>query len=120
MRLGEIDTFQALVLIKFLICSVGLNMDTITGTTDMKMIFSFSPVTGSHFIGNALCSSDDSVTQLLHILQLCMIKKCLLQTTRRKNPKEKILEKEEQGNGPTLSCPTSRKLTVQKGKNTKG
>jgi len=34
----------------------------------IKTIFSFCTGTGKHFIGNALCSSDDSVMKLIHIL----------------------------------------------------
>jgi len=45
-----------------------LNMGTISSMTHAKPIFSFSPGTGKHFIGNALCSPDDFVTQLIHIL----------------------------------------------------
>jgi hypothetical protein len=44
-------------------------MGTIGGTTHIKTIFSFWTGTGKHFIGNALCSSDDSVMQLTHILK---------------------------------------------------
>jgi hypothetical protein len=49
-------------------CSADLNMGTISGTTHIKTIFSFSPGKGKHFIRNALCSSDDYVIQLSHIL----------------------------------------------------
>jgi len=30
----------------------------------------FSPGTDKHFTGNAICSSDDSIKQLIHILNL--------------------------------------------------
>jgi hypothetical protein len=43
-------------------------MGTISDTMRMKTIFSFSPATDKHFVGNALCSSDDFVTQLINIL----------------------------------------------------
>jgi hypothetical protein len=56
--IGEIDTF--LDLSKFLMCSLEL-METISDTIHIKMMFSFSPAIGKHFIGNALCSSDGSV-----------------------------------------------------------
>jgi hypothetical protein len=58
---------QTLYVTKFLLCSVDLNTDTIRGRTSIKTIFSFSPSTGKHFIGNELSSSDDSVTQVIHI-----------------------------------------------------
>jgi len=44
-------------------------MGTNSGTTHVQTIFSFSPGTGKHFTNNALCSSDDSVTQLIHTLR---------------------------------------------------
>jgi hypothetical protein len=44
-------------------CSVDLNMDTISGTTYIEVVFSL-PGADKHFIGNALCSFDNSVTQL--------------------------------------------------------
>jgi hypothetical protein len=50
-------------------------MGTISGTTHITTIFSFSPGTGKHFIGNALSSSEDSVKQLLQILHFLAIKK---------------------------------------------
>jgi len=43
---------------------------TIICTTYIKTIFSISPGTDKHFIGNELCSSDDYVTQLIRILRL--------------------------------------------------
>jgi len=45
--------FQTLDLTKFLMCSVDLNMDTISGTTHIK-IFSFSLSIGKQFTDNAL------------------------------------------------------------------
>jgi hypothetical protein len=53
--------------------SADLNMGTICGTTHNQMIFSFSPDTGMDFTGNALRSSDNSVTQLIHILHFFTI-----------------------------------------------
>jgi hypothetical protein len=55
---------------KFPMCSADFNMDTISDTTHIKMIFSFLICTGKHFIGNAFCSYDDSVTKFIHILYL--------------------------------------------------
>jgi hypothetical protein len=40
-------------------------MGTINGMTHIKTIFSISPGIGEHFIGNVLCYSDDSETQLI-------------------------------------------------------
>jgi len=51
-------------------CSVNLNVGAITGTTLIKTLFSFSPSIDKHLIGKTLCSSDDSVTQLIHIFFL--------------------------------------------------
>jgi hypothetical protein len=48
-------------------------MGTVRGKTHIKMILSFWTGTGKHFIGNVLCSSDDSVTQLIHILHVIAI-----------------------------------------------
>jgi len=55
--------FQTLDFTKFLMCSVDLNMDTVSGMTHIKMIFSFSPGVSKHFIGNPLCSSNNPVKQ---------------------------------------------------------
>jgi hypothetical protein len=47
--------FQTLdLIIKFLLCPADLSMGTISGTTHIKTIFSFSPGTDRHFIGNVL------------------------------------------------------------------
>jgi hypothetical protein len=58
-------------LTEFLLFSLELSVVTIGGTTHIKTIFSFSPGIGKHFIGNALCSSDDSVTGLIHTKVVC-------------------------------------------------
>jgi hypothetical protein len=39
---------------------------------NIKMIFGSSPGIGKHFVGKALCSSNESVTYLIHILQFFM------------------------------------------------
>jgi hypothetical protein len=49
-------------------CSEDINMGNISGTAHIKTLFSLSPVTGKHLIGNAICSSDDFVTQLIQVL----------------------------------------------------
>jgi hypothetical protein len=81
-------------------CSAHLNMGTISGTTHIKTIFSFSSGTGNYSSGNAFSSSEDSVKQLIHILH----KQSLLQTLR-KNPDESNLENE----GTNCSYPKIRK-----------
>jgi len=76
--------FQTVDLTKFLTCSAGLNMGTVSGTTHIKTIFSFSPGTEKHFTGNALCSSDDSVTQLIHNLHFFTLNSVLYKTLQNK------------------------------------
>jgi len=66
--LEKLVHFQTLDLTKFL-CSVDFNMAAISSTTHIKTTFSVSPGIAKHFTGNALCSSDDSVTQLIRILR---------------------------------------------------
>jgi hypothetical protein len=82
---------QTLDLTTFLTYSVDLNMDTISGTTHIKTIFSFWTGTGRHFRGNALCSFDDFVTHLIHIMHFSTINS-LLHAPRRNNPEESSLE----------------------------
>jgi hypothetical protein len=64
--IGEVNTFLTLDIVKFLMCSVDLNMVTIGGMTHIKMIFSLLPGISKHFISNTLCSSDNSVMQLIY------------------------------------------------------
>jgi hypothetical protein len=54
-------------------CPADLNVDTIGGTIHIKMTFSVFPGTGKHFVGNAVCSSNNSPPQLIHILQFFTI-----------------------------------------------
>jgi hypothetical protein len=69
MCIAEIDTFPNTVPHKVSYVLRKSQYGTISGTTHIKTISSFSPGTDKHCIGNTLCSSDDSVTQLIHILQ---------------------------------------------------
>jgi hypothetical protein len=69
-------------------------MGPISGTTRIKTIFSFSPGTGKHFIGNAFCNSDDSVTQHIHILHFFTTNGVLYKRQEEKNPEELNLENE--------------------------
>jgi hypothetical protein len=64
-------------------------MGTVSSTTHIKTISSFSPGIGKHFHIKALYSSDNSVTQLVHILQ---DEYFLLQTPRIKYLEETNLE----------------------------
>jgi hypothetical protein len=66
--------FHTLDFTKF--SSVALNMTTISGTTHIKMIFIISPGNGKHLDGKVLCSSDDSVTQLIHVRGLEAVRRC--------------------------------------------
>jgi len=52
------------------------------------------PGTAKHFTGNALCSSDDSVKQFIHILQ----NNATYKSPEEKSPEELNLENEEGGN----------------------
>jgi hypothetical protein len=67
------------------------NMVFISGTTHIKTIFSFLSGTGKHFIGNALSSSKDSVTQLFHIMHFLMINNAFY-NPQKKKPDESNLE----------------------------
>jgi len=98
-------------------CSVYLNMDTVSDKTHIQTIFNFSPGVGVHFIGNALCSSDVSVEQLIHILHFFSINSVLFKPPEKKNPDESNLE-DYPGSGSTSSYPTIKILLVQKGTNT--
>jgi hypothetical protein len=48
-------------------------MSTNSGTTHIKTIFSLLPGIGKYFIGNAHCSSDEFVMQLIHMFQFFTI-----------------------------------------------
>jgi len=65
-------------------------MVTISGTTHIKTILSFSPGTGEHFIGNKLHSSDKSDVQFIHILHLFMVNS----VTFKPSPEESNMENE--------------------------
>jgi len=91
--------FKTLDLTKFLMCLVDLSMDTISGTIYINTIFSFLPCINEHFTGNVLCSSDNSVMQLIHIFHFFMINSVFYK------PPEKIIwrrcrEQGCQGMGP--------------------
>jgi len=90
--------------------SAGLKMGTISSMTHIKMIFSFSQGNGKHFIGNTLCSSDISVTQLIHILNFFVINNVFY-----KPPEESNLDKGLE-NGFPSSYPAIRKLPPHGGK----
>jgi hypothetical protein len=90
-RMSGLDTFSNTDLTKFFMCSVYLNIGTFNGKTHMMMIFSFL-----HLTGNAFCSYDNSVMQLIHILIHNVLYKPL------KIQGVTSGEKEGQGMGPPL------------------
>jgi hypothetical protein len=88
------EHFQTLDLTKFLTCSLYLSRGTISETTHIKIIFNFSLGIGKHFIGKALCSSDDCHATHSHFHPF-HYEQCLIQTSRRKkNLEESNLENE--------------------------
>jgi hypothetical protein len=80
-------------------CSAHLNMGTISGTTHIKMIFSFSPVIGKHLIGNALWNAEDSIMQLIQILHSFAINDVFYNPPEENTPGESNLELRGAGNG---------------------
>jgi hypothetical protein len=68
-------------------------MSTVNGMTHNKMIFSFSPGIVKHFIGNALYSSDHSVTQPIHVPPFFTINKTFYKP-QKKDPEEPDVEDE--------------------------
>jgi len=90
--------FQMLDLTKFLTCSLDLDMGTVIGVMNFKMIFSFLPGPGKHFIGNTLCSSGDSVTQLIHIFHFLTVIVFYNPSPHKESQKGSNLEKEGPGN----------------------
>jgi len=83
--IGETDTLSSTGPHKLSYMFRDLNMDTISGVTHVKMLLTVPPVTGKCFIDNAFCSTDDSVTQLIHISHFFKISSVLY-----KAPEEKI------------------------------
>jgi hypothetical protein len=67
-------------------CSVDLS--TAPFVTHIEMIFRFCPCTVQHFTGSAVCSSDDSITQLIHIL--CYFTMNRLTNPQKKNPESNL------------------------------
>jgi hypothetical protein len=116
---GKVIHFQTVDLTKFM-CSVDFNMGTISGTTHIKTIFSFSPGTGRNLIGNALCNSDDSVTQLIHILHFLTIECVYYKPQKKISSGVKSGERGDQGIGPPLPSQRwgnslSREARIQRG-----
>jgi hypothetical protein len=71
-------------------------MGTISGTTHIKTIFSFWTGVGKHFIGNALCRSADSFTQLIRVFHSFTLGNFFYKHTEMSNmenegPKECVL-----------------------------
>jgi hypothetical protein len=105
---------------KYLMCSEGFNMDAVSDTTHIKTIFSFSSDIGKNFIGNALNSSDDPVTHLIHILQFFTIFIVFYKLPEEKIQRSQIQRTRRPGNGSPSSSPTIRKLAAPKHTNTTG
>jgi len=91
-------------------------MGTNSGTTHIKTIFSFLPKIENHFIGNVLCSCDDSVTELFNILDFSTIN-IVLYKPQKKDFRGVKWGGGEMGRGIVSSYPTIRKLSVLKGTN---
>jgi len=68
-------------------------MGAIIDMTHVKTIFSLSLGTDRYLIGNTLCNSDDSVTQLIHILHFFTTNNIFYKPLRR-HPEESNLENE--------------------------
>jgi len=102
--------FQTLDLTKFLMCSAGLSIVTISDTRHIKTIFSFSPGTGKHFIGNALCSSDGYRATHSHFAHL-HYKRCLLQTPGKKIQRTQIWRTRGEEGTRLTSCVCACKMT---------
>jgi hypothetical protein len=87
-------------------------MGAIIDMTHVKTIFSLSLGTDRYLIGNTLCNSDDSVTQLIHILHFFTTNNIFYKPLRR-HPEESNLENERSrewvpfflSNDPKTPCP---------------
>lgn len=77
------QNFQIMNLTKCLMCSVDLNLDTISGTTHFKVIFSFLTGIGQHFIGNTHCRSNSLFTQLIHTLHIFLTGSVLCKSSEK-------------------------------------
>jgi hypothetical protein len=92
-----------------LLCAqIFLFMGTISGTTHIKTMFSFSPGTGKHFINNAPGSSDGSVTQLIHVL--LYTNKSLLTKPQKKKSRGSNMKDEGPGNGSPFFLSNDQKI----------
>jgi len=69
--------------------SVDLNMAPLVERHTSRL-YCFLPGIGKHFIGNALCSSDDYVTQFIHIFRFFAINNIFYKQSE--NPKVSNLE----------------------------
>jgi len=95
-------------------CSIDLNMGTISSTVHIKTIFNFLSGMSKDFIGNTLCSSDNSVMQHIHILHFFTIDSVPNKPLEEKNPEESNLETEEAREWVLSSCPVTRKFLSRK------
>jgi hypothetical protein len=94
-------------------------MGAITGTTHIKTMFSASPGTGKHFIGNAPCSSDDSVTQQNYSLCFFTINNSLYKSPDETGQRREIWGGKRPGNrspiflsnDQEIPCPGNQELS---------
>jgi hypothetical protein len=107
----KLINFQALHLTKFLMYSADLNMGTISGKTLFKVIFSFLPGIGKHFIGNSLCSTN------IHILHLFLINNVSYKPLKKKSRESDLENEGARGLGPRFlpkyqetPCPERHKM----------
>jgi len=98
--------FKSLDLMEFLMCQC-ISLCTLLVTWYIKMIISFLPGIGKHFIGNMLCSSDNSVMHVIAILHFVTINNVLHKSSEEKSPEESNLENGE-GEWVLSSYPTVR------------
>jgi hypothetical protein len=84
-------------------------MGAISGMIHIKTIFIFTSGTDKHFICNAVCSCDDPVTELIHILHFFKINSIFYKPPEEKNPEESNLKGKGAGNSSTLFPSINRK-----------
>jgi hypothetical protein len=83
--IGKSIHFQTMDITKYLMYSADLLIwAPLVALAHIRTIFSFWTGIGKHFIGNALCSSDDSV-MLIHVLYFFMINSVLYKPLGRKS-----------------------------------
>jgi hypothetical protein len=71
--IGKIDTFSNIGPHEVSYVLIRSKLGTISGIMHMKTIFNFLPGVGKYFTGNTFCSSEISVTHLIHVLHFIML-----------------------------------------------